>query len=320
MPQPSHPRPAVSEITRRDIFDYLTVADVAWWGRLDEPGFLARIWDLTQIPSTDGRFRDATGDIWQHRVNNPMDWEDDWVFTDSRFDLMRGPDETFVRFLAETVHPAVRSDRAETQELVRVFNEKLAPDGWQLVVTKEVSGRPIFEGRRTTGGKQPTAALRLPQYQRLKDPRVFEEHLRRIDAGIASDPPAAIASSKELVESVCKIILDDYGADYSRSFDVLDLYKEAAKVLRLNAEAVPESAKGSHAAQGALRALVTTVQRLAELRNELGLGHGRVAKSAALRRHARLAFNTSSAVAEFLLDTWHERRAHDETHENLQAT
>lgn len=302
----------ISEITRRDIFDLITLEKINWSGRLEETAFLDRIWDLNDMPSTDHRFKDAAGDIWQHRVNNPSDWEDDWVFTDARFDLMHGPDETFVRFLCEMVHPAVRSDRDEVQQLVSRFNEALAGDAWSLVATKQTSGRPVFEGRRTTGAKMPTTALRLPEYQRLRDPQVFHEHLRRIDAGLGSDPPAAIASSKEMVESVCKIILDDYDITYGKSLDLLDLYKETAKALRLNAEAVPNSAKGSQAAQGALRALVTTVQRLAELRNELGLGHGRSRSSQALTRHARLAFNTSSAVAEFLLDTWHERRADGE--------
>jgi len=312
---PRLPRPAqtISEITRRDIFDYITLENVAWSGRLDESAFLERIWDLNDMRSTDGRFKNAAGDIWQHRVNNPYDWEDDWVFTDDRFDLMHGDDQNFLRFLCEMVHPAVRPDRDEVQRLVARFNETLAADGWSLVATKQLSGRPVFEGRQKKGAKNPASALRLPEYQRLRDPKVFEEHLRRIDAGLASDPAAAIASSKEMVESVCKIVLDDYDITYARSIDLLDLYKETAKVLRLNAEAVPGSAKGSQAAQGALRALVTTAQRLAELRNELGLGHGRNRSSQALTRHARLAFNTASAVSEFLLDTWHERR--DDTHE-----
>ncbi|MFF4349052.1 abortive infection family protein [Streptomyces sp. NPDC001530] len=45
------------------------------------------------------------------------------------------------------------------------------------------------------------------------------------------------------------------------------------------------------AAQKILRTLSTTVRCLAELRNQLGLGHGRTTSSPALTRHARLALN-----------------------------
>lgn len=41
---------------------------------------------MDQLPSYDPRCADAAGDIWQHRENN-LDWEDDWVFTDDRFEL-----------------------------------------------------------------------------------------------------------------------------------------------------------------------------------------------------------------------------------------
>jgi hypothetical protein len=205
----------------------------------------------------------------------------------------------------------VRSNPDEARDLVDSFSQQLAADGWALVETKQISGRPIFEGRRITGGKQPTTALDLPEYQRLRDPQVFHEHLRRIDAGLKGDPAAAIASSKELVESVCKVVLDDYGVAYKPKDDLLDLYKAAAKALKLDAESVPSNKQGSEAAQGACRTLATTVQRLAELRNELGLGHGRNRASQALERHARLAFNSATAVAEFMLDTWHERRRRD---------
>ena len=308
MPRLPRVQPAISELTRRDIFDALAVEGIAWFGRMEETAFLQRVWDLKDMPSTDSRFQDAEGDIWQHRIRNPEDWEDDWIFTDGRFDLLRCDDDRFLRFLCEMVHPVVRSNRDEVQQLVALFNKHLAGDGWALVATEHMSGRPVFEGRRRKGAKDPTTALRLPEYQRLRDPQIFEEHMRRIDAGIASDPAAAIASSKEMVESVCKVILDDYEVEYDRKDDLLDLYKTAAKALKLSAESVPDSAKGSQAAQGALRALATAVQRLAELRNELGLGHGRNRTSDAQTRHARLAFNAASAVSEFMLDTWHERR------------
>lgn len=301
----------ISEITRRDIFDTITTEQIGWSGRLDEPDFLDRIYDLADMPSTDYRYKDAYGDIVQHRVRNPEDLEDDWVFTDRRFDLMHGDDKKLMRFLAEMVHPAVRPDADEAATLVETLNPKLAPDGWMLAETKQISGRPVFEGRRIKGSKQPTTSLRIPEYQRLRDPEVFHEHLRRIDSGLARDPAAAIASSKELVESVCKVVLDDYGVEYGKNDDLLDLYKSAAKALNLNAESVPDNRKGSEAAQRALRSLSTAVQSLAELRNQLGTGHGRNKRSAALTRHARLAFNAASGVAEFMLDTWHERRRND---------
>lgn len=49
--------------------------------------------DLTEPPSTDYRFKDAAGDVWQHTINNPDDWDRDWVFHDDRFDLAGCPDE-----------------------------------------------------------------------------------------------------------------------------------------------------------------------------------------------------------------------------------
>jgi hypothetical protein len=71
----------ISQITRRDLVDALMGEGVAWNGRLEESEFLSRIFDLDSLPSTDSRFKNAAGDIWQHRVNNPMDWKDDWVFS-----------------------------------------------------------------------------------------------------------------------------------------------------------------------------------------------------------------------------------------------
>jgi hypothetical protein len=298
----------ISEVTRRDITDRLVADHVAWWGRLGEVDFLSRIWPLEQMPSTDSRFRDAARDIHQHRINN-YDWDDDWIFGDPRFELRRGPDEIFVRFLCEMLHPIVRPDTADVESLLAFFNECLARDDWELVETSQLSGKPVLEGRRRTGLKSPSTALALDGYGHLHDPSVIRDQLARIDRGLRRDPAEAIASSKELVETVCKTILDDYGIAYARRNELLDLYKKVADVLKLNAEAVPDSAKGSRAAQQTLRTLVTTIQSLAELRNELGLGHGPTRRSPALTRHGRLAFNAAIAVVEFLLDTWHVRRA-----------
>src|SRR5207248_8675932 len=64
-----------------------------WWGRLDEIDFLGSLYDLDRLASTDSRFSTAREDIIQHRINNPLDWPDQWVFEDPQFQLLDGPDE-----------------------------------------------------------------------------------------------------------------------------------------------------------------------------------------------------------------------------------
>lgn len=80
----------ISEVTRRNIFDRITLGGSSWAGRLSEPDFLARLYNLETMPSNDRRFVDAAADIWQHRVRN-RDWEPDWIFSDPRFGLLRAP-------------------------------------------------------------------------------------------------------------------------------------------------------------------------------------------------------------------------------------
>lgn len=70
------------------------------------------------------------------------------MFYDSRFNLLWAPDEQFLRFLSETVHPVVRPDWETAQELVAAYNRELASDGWSLFETKQISSRPVFGAQK----------------------------------------------------------------------------------------------------------------------------------------------------------------------------
>jgi hypothetical protein len=145
---------------------------LAWAGRLGEDAFLSRIFDLTSLPSHDHRATDAAGDIYIHRVKW-NDGEDDWVLSDSRFNLLHGPDEILLRFLCETVHPVVRPNTEAALEMVNAYNKELAADNWQLVEIKKTSDRPVFgpqmKGQQLRVSDEPTGWQRVDrQLQEIK--------------------------------------------------------------------------------------------------------------------------------------------------------
>lgn len=132
----------ISGITRRDIFDIFRVDFINYYGRLNEIDFLKRIYDLENIRSTDSRFENAERDIWQHTVNND-DWERDWIFSDSRFELLTS-DEVLLKFICEVFHPVVRNESFNWKKYQKIINNLLEQDGYELFEGESISGRVVF--------------------------------------------------------------------------------------------------------------------------------------------------------------------------------
>lgn len=139
----------ITKVTRRSIVDHIIAEDISWSGRLPEDEFLSRLYDLTTIPITDCRMYTADADIHQYRIHW-NDWENDWVFYDPWFNLIRASDETFLQFLCETIHPVACPYSHGTRRLVSAYNRHLAIDGWQLVELSQISGRQVFQPQQAT--------------------------------------------------------------------------------------------------------------------------------------------------------------------------
>ncbi|WP_260706619.1 AbiJ-related protein [Edaphobacter flagellatus] len=142
----------ISEITRQEIVDRILMQTPADFpGRFGLIPFLKRVWPLSQMPSTDSRFKDAEGDIWQHMVNN-----DDWTMHDllvSRLKILGIPDQKFGVFLETLVHPLNIPDRASQEERVEWINKELVNDAFELRKTEEISSRPIYKLSPIGGGE-----------------------------------------------------------------------------------------------------------------------------------------------------------------------
>ena len=295
----------ISPVTRRDIIDALCAENVAWNGRLEESEFLSRLFDLTNLPSTDGRFKDAAGDIWKHRVVN-SDWNEDWVFYDHRFNLLNTDDEVFLRFLCETIHPVVRPDPTDVEKLLQQYNQHLRNDGFELVEKTRLSSKPVFIGRYA--GHFPTpgvAAVRA--ILAGTDPGYVAQQITRMEAAVVNDPALAIGTAKELIETVCKTILDARGITFSKTAELSELVKSTAKTLELTPSDVPDKAKAADIIKRLLNNLGSITQGVAELRNQHGTGHGKKAGTKGLgSRHAKLAVGAASTLAVFFVETHDE--------------
>lgn len=216
----------ITEVTRRDLIDilkngfwieydipiydrekcvYVTGYDVKIpiYGRSNEIDFLTRLYDLENMPSTDPRFPNAIGDIWQHTVNND-DWDNYWYFSDYRFNLSNGnEDAPLLKFLCEMLHPAVRDETQPWREYLKKFNELLNVDGYELYETKHISGRTVYNFREIDHIE--TDSLIEPVFAELKPigngsyANVYKYYDKRYDKWFALKRAKKNLDSKEIL-------------------------------------------------------------------------------------------------------------------------
>ena len=147
----------IREGTRRNIIDMLALREAPFHGKLNLIDFLKRVWPLDEMPSEDHRFRTATRDIETHMGFG--DWDDSHLLLE-RLNLARGPDDEFLKFLEEMVHPLVVSDESEALDMVTTINGLLKRDGFHLIVNDRVFGKPIYDAKPVSlvrAAPEPTA-------------------------------------------------------------------------------------------------------------------------------------------------------------------
>jgi len=304
---------SLPKLVRQNIVDGLRLESIKWHGELNDVEFLSRLYELENLPSTDSRYKDAAGDIWQHRYNND-DWEDDWIFSDSRFNLFDGSAEAFLRFLCETVHPVVRPQREDAIKLVEHFNDQLHDAGWELYQEQQIAGRPRFSYRLISSGSAEANAGRSVMRARVVVEALssgwMAKQIERMEYAVESDPELAIGTAKELIESCCKSILTIREIPFTKADDLGNLTKKVTKALQLVPDGVSDAAKGAENIKNVLRNLTQLTSNLTQLRGLYGTGHGKEGQHRGLQpRHARLAVAAAVAFVDFVSETDRYREA-----------
>jgi len=292
----------ITVISRRNIADELNVGKLWYHGRLDEPDFLSRLYDLKKLPSRDYRFNNAYDDIYQHMVMN-NDWEPDWVFTDTRFNLMHCADEEYLRFLSETLHPAVRMDESEILKIQEIYNNHLDADGFEIIQVSEISGKPVFEGRQKIIGKSHLVAKKA-EIKKYLNTEYVNNKINLMNEAVSSDTDLAIGTAKELIETACKSILKKHEKESDPNWNLGKLLKETSDILDFKPKKASNPDKADTSIKQILKGITTLINGVAELRNAYGSGHGKESDFQMLEsKYAKLIVGTVSEIVIFYLAT-----------------
>jgi hypothetical protein len=254
-------------------------------------------------PSTRGMFRSLMTDSTVDHIGAAFQDEGFAPNPDSTYE-----DSSVRRETTQAYLDAVNwSDPAHVRRFLNVADRLL--DGWSGDNTDALWRRVMRDGyerdQRTgaivaVGGNRAIESLR-----HVSDASAIRELLDRMSRAADDDPPLAVGSAKEIVESTAKVVLAERGLAWRESADLPELVRAAEIALGLHPSTATAGPDASDGVRKILGAVTTITTGLAELRNRgHGTGHGPVTARVGLRpRHAHLAVNAAITCCQLMIDT-----------------
>lgn len=121
----------------------------------------------------------------------------------------------------------------------------------------------------------------------------------------SDDAEGAITAARTLLETVCKCILDDIGAEYNKDSDLPKLYYLTAEKLNLTPNKQSEKIM-----KRILGSCQSVVEGIGALRNLLSDSHGKGKEPIEPEPyHAELAVNLAGSMATFLVQVWERHQS-----------
>lgn len=195
-------------------------------------------------------------------------------FFDARFNLLHCDDDTFIKFVSESIHPVVCSDNREISMLLDIFNKHLAIDGFEVYVSETISSMPIYGVREISLG--PDISLKKEDIKRLLNSSYVNSKIKIMVDAINTDTDLALGTAKELVETCCKSILKENSQPYDNNWDLGRLFKETICQLSfIDLSVVDNHAQAERSVKQIIGGCNSVIQGIAELRNAYGSGHGK---------------------------------------------
>lgn len=300
----------ISELTKRDVTDLLVngldieleydmvikTISLSWHGRISEIDFIKRICKTSMDDKTYKNIKEKYGDCKE--MNNYFFESDELPYKNSNTD-------TFLKILCEMFHPAVRDENGHWKEFKKAISKLIKEDGFEFYVSDYMSGREIYNYRKITflDFNEKININNLMKVSEEINSEYISKQIQLMEQNQKENPTESIGKAKELLEAVCKTILNRLNEKYEENWDIQKLTKETYKVLKLSPDEVAD-AQLSQTIKQILGGLNSISGGLAGLRNTYGSGHGKNENFVSLpERYAKLAIGSVSTLVVFLWDT-----------------
>lgn len=152
----------------------------------------------------------------------------------------------------------------------------------------------------------------LQQYIQDRDLAAIESEFDRAGQNTENEPREAISAASNILESVCKVYIEDNALEMPAKQDLQSVWNVVRKDLGLDPSRIEDQDLKS-----ILSGIISIVYGIGALRTHASSAHGAGRKSYRLEpRHARLAVHAALTLSLFILESWdkkHQKQATEGT-------
>jgi hypothetical protein len=165
-------------------------------------------------------------------------------------------------------------------------------------------GLKYFQGGIILGDSVAVPAKSLQDILKQRDLPAVQIEFERALADVQKDPEASLTAACAMVESICKIYIEDRDLPRPTKESIKDLWKVVASDLGFNPASIEDEDL-----RRVLSGLSSIIDGLGSIRTHAGSAHSRGKKRYKVApRHAKLVIHAAHTLTTFLIETWQSKR------------
>ena len=161
-------------------------------------------------------------------------------------------------------------------------------------------GLRYVKGGNIFGENAAAPTRSLQEILRQRDLPAVQIEFERALSGLQNDPEASLTAACAIIESICKIYIEEQHLQKPTKETIKDLWKVVASDLGFDPSSIEDEDL-----RKVLSGLFSIVDGLGSIRTHAGSAHGRGKTRYKVEpRHARLVIHAAHTLSAFLIETW----------------